>query len=310
MHFDCDIYYGSIIKGDLRRAIAYVKQFPEKSDLNHRFASVFEHEQYRSYDVAAELNGILLSYQQYYRDAFYLCIAREQAENKLKERLAKRLGVADQHIPLCRLEQKNLVDLFESRGLHFLGGKTGGYYGPYIWRTTETVSYDVALPHGIQSCSVKMLDGFIVRSWMDYLSFGEIGSGGWTDGDGTINCVKFAWDFADESFRVSLLKHEAQHAQDLKRNRNMSSEDLEYRAKLVELIYSTERNLLCTFAREADDSDRNNGHAMAAYRIVKGFSDLLQVDDLQPAAVSIAQIQTIARTLFENSGRALHDAAK
>ncbi len=31
MHFDCDIYYGSIIKGDLRRAIAYVKQFPEKA---------------------------------------------------------------------------------------------------------------------------------------------------------------------------------------------------------------------------------------------------------------------------------------
>ena len=91
----------------------------------------------------AELNEILLAYQKYYRDAFYLCIAKEQAENKLKERLAKLLNIADEHIALCELEQKNLVDLFESRGLHFLGGKTGGYYGPYIWRTTETVTYDV-----------------------------------------------------------------------------------------------------------------------------------------------------------------------
>lgn len=83
----------------------------------------------------------------------------------------------------------------------------------------------------------------------------------------------------------------------------MSSEDLEYRAKLVELIYSTERNLLCSFAQEADNSDKNNGHAMAAYRIVKGFTDLLKVDDIQPATISIEQIQTIARTLFENSVR-------
>lgn len=303
MFFDCDLYYGYIVKGDLRSAISYIKQFPEKCDLYNRFVSVFEHEQYISYAVDAELNEILLSYQQYYRDIFYLCIAKEQAENKLKERLVKLLGISDGHIALCDLEQKNLVDLFESRGLHFLGGKSSGYYGPYIWRITETVSYDVELPDGIQNYSVKLLDGFIARSWIDYLSFGEIGTGGWADGDGYINCVKSAWDFESESFRVSLLKHEAQHAHDLKMDKNMSSEDLEYRAKLVELIYSAERNLLCSFAQEADNSDKSNGHAMAAYRIVKGFSDLFKVDDLQPATLSIEQIQTIARTLFDNSMR-------
>ena len=303
MFFDCDLYYGYIVKGDLRSAISYIKQFPEKCDLYNRFVSVFEQEQYISYDVDAELNDILLSYQQYYRDIFYLCISNEQAENRLKERLAKLLCISDAHIALCDLEQKNLVNLFESRGLHFLGGKTSGYYGPYIWRTTETASYDVELPGGVQDYSVKLLDGFIARSWIDYLSFGEIGSGGWADGDGYINCVKSVWDFESESFRVSLLKHEAQHAQDLKMGMNMSSEDLEYRAKLVELIYSTERNLLCSFAQEADNSDKSNGHAMVAYRIVEGFTDLLKVDDIQPATISIEQIQMIARTLFENSVR-------
>ena len=151
MVFDCDLYYGYIIKGDLKSAITYIKQFPEKCALYNRFASVFEHEQYISYEVDADLNEILLTYQQYYRDVFYLCIAKEQAENELKERLAKLLGVTNEHIELCELEQKHLVDIFESRGLHFLGGKTSGYYGPYIWRTTETVSYDVELPDGLQS---------------------------------------------------------------------------------------------------------------------------------------------------------------
>ena len=303
MVFDCDLYYGYIIKGDLLSAITYIKQFPEKSDLYNRFASVFEHEQYISYEVDAELNEILLAYQKYYRNAFYLCIAKEQAENKLKERLAKLLNIADEHIALCELEQKNLVDLFESRGLHFLGGKTGGYYGPYIWRTTETFTYDVELPDGVQNYSVKLLDGFIVRSWIDYLSFGEIGSGGWADGDGYINCVKSAWDFESESFRVSLLKHEAQHAQDLKTDKNMPSEYLEYRAKLVELIYSKERNLLKSFASEADPTDKSNGHAMAAHRILKGFADMLGVDEVIPERIQLEQIQAIARVLFENSMR-------
>lgn len=303
MVFDCDFYYGNIIKGDLLSAIAYIKQFPEKCDLYNRFVSLYEHEQYISYELDAELNKIMLAYQQYYRDVFYLCIEKERAEQKLKERLADLLDIADECIELSHIEQKQLIDLFESRGLHFLGGKTGGYYGPYVWRTTETVSYNVELPDGIQDYCVKLLDGFVARSWIDYLSFGEIGPGGWADDDGYINCVKSAWDFESESFRVSLLKHEAQHARDLKMDNTMSSEDLEYRAKLVELICSTERNLLCSFAQEADNSDRSNGHAMAAYRIVKGFSDLLKVDDIQPATISIEQIQMIARTLFENSMR-------
>ena len=297
------IYYGYIIKGDLRSAIAYVKQFPEKSDLYNRFDSVFEHKQYISYEVDAELNEILVAYQQYYRDVFYLCIAKGQAENKLKERLAKLLGIIDEHLALCDLEQKCLVDLFESRGFHFLGGKSSGYYGPYIWRTTETVSYDVELPDGVQNYSVKLLDGFITRSWIDYLSFGEIGPGGWADGDGYINCVKSAWDIESESFRVSLLKHEAQHARDLKMDKNMSSEDLEYRAKLVELIYSNERNLLQSFASEADPTDKSNGHAMAAHRILKGFADMLGVDEVSPERLQLEQIQAIARVLFENSMR-------
>lgn len=296
------IYYGFIVKGDLHGAITYIKQFPEQTNLYNRFMDVYEHEQYMTYEVDAELNNILTAYQQYYRDAFYLCIGQEQAANKLRDRLAVLLGIEDNSIALCDMEQNQLVKLFMNRGLHFMGGKSSGYYGPYIWRTTETVSYDVELPDDIQTYTVKLLDGFISRSWIDYLSFGEIGPGGWADGDGYINCVKSAWDFESESFRVSLLKHEAQHARDLAMNKDMSSEDLEYRAKLVELIYSSERNLLQAFAQEADDSDASNGHAMAAHRIVKGFTNALGTDCIDYTVLSVEQIQTVARMLFANSG--------
>lgn len=211
------------------------------------------------------------------------------------------LGITKDEIRLCDLEQTYLPKLFQSWGLHFMGGRTSGYYGPYIWQTTEKVSYDVELPDGVQTYAVKLLDGFIFRSWMDYLSFGEIGPGGWADGDGYINCVKSAWDFDSERFQVCLLKHEAQHVRDLEKHKDMASEDLEYRAKLVELIYSSERNLLQAFAQEASSTDRRNGHAMAAHRILKGYANKLGVERIEPSAIPVKQIQAVAKLLYENS---------
>ena len=57
-------------------------------------------------------------------------------------------------------------------------------------------------------------------------------------------------------------------------------------------IYSRERNLLKEFAQEADPIDMENGHARAAYRIMKGFSEILGTDAVDPARLSIEQIQT------------------
>lgn len=300
--FDKSTYYSFILKGDLHGAIDYIKQFPEQNERYRRYEGVFEQEQYIHYEADADLNNILTVYQQYYRDVFFLCMEREQAEAKLRDCLAVLLGVTDESIELSDLEQNQIADTFQSRGLHFMGGKTSGYYGPYIWRKTETVSYDVELPGGIQTYAVKLLDGFIARSWIDYLSFGEIGPGGWADGDGFINCVKASYDFDSENFKVSLLKHEAQHARDLEAYKDISSEDLEYRAKLVELIYSNERNLLQAFAREASGTDKTNAHAMAAYRIMKGFADVLGTEEIHPAEIPIPQIQSVAGVLFDKSG--------
>lgn len=122
------------------------------------------------------------------------------------------------------------------------------------------------------------------------------------DENGIINCVKSAYDFDSEAFQVSLLKHEAQHVRDLARDPNMSSEDLEYRAKLVELIYTGERNLLEQFAREADCADRSNGHVSASDRIIKGFARRLNLENAEMEKLPIGQVQAVAGILFEESG--------
>lgn len=298
--FEENEYYGYILKGDLVGAIRYVKRFPEQSVLYQRYINLFDKEQYLNYAIDEPLGGILRAYQQYYRDAFYLRLDKDKAAERLQIKLAALLHVNDKY-SLDEMEQEAIAGEFQRRRFCFLGGKTGGYYGPYVWKTTEIRTYDVELPDGVQPYTVKLLDGFVVKSWLDYLSFGKVSTGGWTDTDGIINCVKSSYDFDSENFRVSLLKHEAQHARDLTLSPGMPSAMLEYRAKLVELIYSTERNLLAQFVREADSSDDSNGHSVAAHRIVSEYCKLLDKSSNDLDMLSVEQAQSVAKSLFEKS---------
>ena len=296
-----DLYYGYLIKADLIGAISYVKQFPNQEELYNKFVAIFEQEHYITYDVDAYLNEILSIYQRYYRNAFYLRIIKDNAVNKLRADLAAFFGI-DDGVELCDIEQNQIAEAFRDRGFYFLGGMTSGYYGPYIWRVTETKTFEVELPDGTQTYTVKLLDGFISKSWLDYLSFGEVGPGGWTDSDGVINCVKSSYDFDSENFKVSLLKHEAQHARDLTIYKKISSEDLEYRAKLVELIYSSERNLLKRFVKEADSYDKSNGHSVASSRILEGFSRVLgKKSYAELENLEIDAVQATAKVLYKAS---------
>lgn len=104
-----------------------------------------------------------------------------------------------------------------------------------------------------------------------------------------------------ESFQVSLLKHEAQHAADLARYPDMSNEDLEYRAKLVELVYSKERDLFTPFAQQAGDRNKANGHARAAARIAAGMERLLGRKRECFPALPHEEVMAAAGTLFAES---------
>lgn len=308
--FQKDIYRGYLIRADLNGAIRYVKQFPEKKELYEKYQSLFEKEQYLTYDVDPALNEILLIYQKYYRDVLYLNRPCEDAEKTMLGRLKALLMVEEPDITMEKLEETYVARVFTQKGYGFQGGQTGSYYGPYIWTKTELKTYAVELPEGIQEYSVRFLDGFISRSWMAYISFSEVGTGGWTDENGMINCVKSAYHVESESFQVSLLKHEAQHAMDRANYTGMTSAEMEYRAKLVELIYTKEQNLLHSFLLEADTSQENNGHAVASDRIAKGFMQETGCSRAQLEQMPIPQIQRTAAALFAQSSEALKPKRK
>ena len=258
------------LNGDIKGAIAYMREHEEYKDILPAYTAIFEDREYRTFEVPDALNDILRQYQIYYRDVFYCGLPEAEAADKLRTRLKALLHLPDAGEELLT---ERLRSAFEAEGYHALFGKTQGYYGPYIWRDTVPTVYRVELPGGTAEYTVNILKGFVFRSWMDYLTFGRFGTGGWASPDGTINCIAQAYDFESERFLVSLLKHEAQHAVDMKRFPAITPTELEYRAKLVELHYSGDLGLLQKFVSEADERRADDSHAAASARIRREFAD-------------------------------------
>ncbi len=298
--FEIDQFFGYLIQGKLRTAMDYLKQYPEESDRLTLYERLFEEEQYIVFPLPEELQKVMLAYQRYYRDVFYLEMESEAAADVLyaallelqvvKEQAQDHFGYPSEcyakkmrkdSLLLGMLEEKILPSLFEREGLHFMGGRTGGFHGPCVWKNTDVIIYQVELPQGTEPYTVRFHRDFVTKGWLDYLSFGAVSVGGWTDGDGIINCIADCYDLESEAFRISLLKHEAQHVQDLRCYPGISREILEYRAKLVELIYSEERDLLAAFTKEAGGG---NGHAAAAERIVREMEGITDREGIRKKA--------------------------
>ena len=122
------------IKGDIRGAMEYMKGREEFKDILPFYVSLFEEEKYITYDIPEDLNAILLLYQIYYRDIFYLGLSEVEAAEKLLKSLCDITDTSDGGEE--EIGEK-LRTLFEGKGYHALFGKTQGLFGPYIWKETE-----------------------------------------------------------------------------------------------------------------------------------------------------------------------------
>ena len=279
------------LNGDIKGAIAYMREHEEFKEILPAYVAIFENGEYRTYEIPDRLNDILRLYQVYYRYTFYCGLPEAAAADKLLTGLKALLDVPD--ADEAQLTERLQV-LFEAEGYHALFGKTQGYYGPYIWRDTIPTLYRVELPDKTAEYTVNILKGFVFRSWMDYLTFGRYGTGGWASPDGTINCIEQAYDFESERFLVSLLKHEAQHTIDMKQFPGITPAELEYRAKLVELRYSNDLGLLQKFLSEANESKTDDSHAVASARIQREFADTDQgeLSGIQARALELFHAHT------------------
>ena len=215
--------------------------------------------------------------------------------------------------------EKFLGDKFQRKGFFFLGGMTGPFYGPYIWKKSEKQIHRVKLPDRTIKVDVFFMHDFLIRSWMHFQTFGKTGTGGWVKRneagwDDGLYCVAEAYDLdhlADDLyFQVSLLKHEAQHFADNMDFLNLRGTDLEYRAKLVELIHFREMKYLFKYIIRDAKPIKADSHRHASYFILRAMSQRILdepyvQDEKRWESVPYKKIQAEAKKLLEEHTRHL-----
>lgn len=297
-----------LVKGQLHEALNYLSMFPEKNDRLETYINIFEKGQYYRRTNNEVLGDIDRIYQNYYRNVFWRNISNEEAKKSLFHELWLFCGSKSNLSKDHNIEYE-IAKMVKAEGYEFLGGVTQGFFGPYIWESSTKVTYEIELPSGIEPYTIIMMDGFISQSWLDFISLGNTGAGGWVSEEGTLCCVRSAYDIESDEFNLSFLKHEAQHAYDKKRYLNISAIDLEYRAKLVELIYWPNEEKIQEILRESDNSNPNNSHSVAAYKIINEMSQKIfkseYVNDEKVWIAKVDNVKKYAVQLLEKSSKAL-----
>ena len=260
----------------------------------------------------AWLRDVLMAYLRHFVRVLDRGEPRPAAESRLIDALSdlagtERTGVDDVDVDTAETE---IARRFHDRGYRFLGGRTPPHLGPYAWSRTETHRLPVTLPRGRpEEVDVHFLHDFVIRGWLYWQTLGAQGAGGWyQDGDPAwpdgLYCVadRFPDPLANPAFQVSLLGHEAQHVADQRAWPDLSSAELEYRAKLVELIgYDTVEDRLASFIADARD-DPNHPHPYAAHLIVTRLAERLfgrATTELDFRAFDYDEIRVLALNLLD-----------
>lgn len=259
-------------------------------------------------------DDVVRAYRSYWRAAMLGHADLEAAERLLHAALRRALARHGRDTGADDGEtMEHTRDALRDEGLHALNGRTRPFLELMLWARQDTTRYHVELTDGAREVDVVFLRDFVVRGWSDWATFGRASTGGWA-GDGELFCLGDDYDTDSERYRVSYLQHETRHFADYARFPALEQIDLEYRAKLTELVYAEETYaaLLAGFARNASPN-RSAPHSFANDAVVRAMSRAVlgrefEGEEAAWRAVDPADVHAAARALLEENTRELEAA--
>ncbi len=161
-----------------------------------------------------------------------------------------------------------LAHWIEKRGYRCLTGRTAPHLELMLWRRSRSRTERVELTDGVRQIPVTFVHDVLVGGWNHFASLDGGRSTGWANRDGLFVVTEAHDDLTGPDFQVSFLKHEARHYADEGQYPNLSAADLEYRAKLTELVYAgpIARDILAKFARDRAPVDVP--HPLASWHVM------------------------------------------
>ncbi len=265
-------------------------------ELSHQFQSRFVN---RDEDTAPGTGDpladrVISAYRTYWSLALTGEISEEQAGIRLHEDLTRILESRDQStspIPADEIYPK-LGHALQQRGFRVLYADAPPLKDLILWKNEEVRKFSVRLTDSTENVDVVFLSDIFSMGWKDYATFGLAFTTGWVE-NARLYCVDWAYDRNSEKFEVSYLKHESRHLADFRNFPALSSADLEYRAKLTELAFSskTTTQLLDDFTRKSA-MNPEAPHAYANYRVTRDVYRKIENAPMPDSADPWAQINT------------------
>ena len=255
------------------------------------------------------VDTLLDAYREYWTDSLLHRGDTVTRETRLHKKIDAARGKYAGALEKLTLDEstQTLVPILESRNLFAIAGVTLPFYELMVWRTNDTRTYDVALPERTVAVKVVLMDGFASLGWSAWATCDRSYSGGWTT-RAAIYAVRQAYDLDSEAYRVNLLVHESQHFSDYERFPKLEQPELEYRAKLAEIVRSeaSTRELVARFASQGGDS-RLVPHAWANAQVTADLGRTLGPD---LATADPAALRSAAERLLRESSARLAGAAR
>ena len=259
---------------------------------------------------------VISAYRIYWSRSLTGEISEEQAGIRLRDSLSQILaGQVETSAPPSADElYPELGHALNGRGFHVLHDDAPPLKDLILWKSEEVRQYSVRLSDSTENVVVVFLSDIFSMGWKDYATFGLAFTTGWVE-DGRLYCVDWAYDRQSEKFEISYLKHESRHLADLRNFPDLSSADLEYRAKLTELAFSskTTMQLLNDFTRKSA-MNPSAPHAYANYRVTRDIYRKIHngpmPDSGNPwAQVNAAKISRAARSLLDTDTHRLRSGS-
>ena len=301
------------IQGDLRKARALLES-PEVTEtatgreLGEQFRSRFieRTEPLSPASGNALIDAMITEYRRYWRSALLGAqpLNSDDAEPKPSIRNVLRShGWLDDTGVTTPNTYPLLESALQAQGVRALATPAPPLQDLLVWSTESEAEFEVVLTDQRRTVSVVFMSDFHSLGWKHYASLGLASTTAWVS-NGKLYCMESAYDPGSETFEVSYLKHESRHLADLEQFPDLSSEDLEYRAKLTELIFAneTQRSLLDDFtAKRAANPD--SPHAAANYRVTSDlwrelFDSPFPGDDQAWMSIDGRKVSQAARRLL------------
>jgi hypothetical protein len=311
--------YAAALAGDERGALAALSRVPSSAlDAKGQATRACLLERFYGNEPLPHVDDPLLArvldaYRAYWKRAMMDRAAAERESAALFENLTALLGgPSEGEATDTDAVRAKLGRALEARGFHSLRGVTKPFNDLMVWRTEATETYDVAIPDGVQRVTVVLLRDFQSLGWSAFATCDGRYTGGWAEKD-KLYCVADQYDLSSERFKVSYLAHEAQHLADYARFPALEQPELEYRAKLVELIESrsTTSLLVVRFASQGGD-DRAAPHNFANRAVSRDLARRLgasSFDAVVLGTIPADRVRTAAAVLLAASTRSLHCAS-